>query len=58
MMNTARTERFTLTAEGRNYSLKGVIIIWKNPEKSFFWGEGIKGTEGNHLLEGLTSFPV
>lgn len=33
-MNVARREEVILITDNVNYSMKGIIIIWKNPEKN------------------------
>ena len=37
-MNTTGTQKFTLIAGSRNYSMNGIRIIWKNTEKTLVWG--------------------
>lgn len=33
-MNVTRREEVILITDNVNYSMKGIIIIWKNPEKN------------------------
>ena len=37
-MKTTRTEKFTLIADSRNYSMNEIRNIWTNTEKSLPWG--------------------
>lgn len=42
-MKTTRTEKFTLIAESRNYSMNEISNIWTNTERACFGG--IEDTE-------------
>lgn len=51
-MKTTRTEKFTLIAESRNYSMNEISNIWTNTEKSLLWGV-LKILKSVHTLDTL-----